>query len=57
LRAGLPGAVHAWFGFTIPSALAMIFFCYGVTAFGNLVDSPWLHGLQIVAVAAVARVV
>jgi len=32
-------------------------FCYGVTAFGNLVDSPWLHGLKTVAVAVVARVV
>jgi hypothetical protein len=57
LRAGLPGAVCAWLGFTIPSALAIILFGYGVTTFGNLVDSPWLHGLKIVAVAVVAQVV
>jgi chromate transporter len=57
LRAGLPGALAAWLGFTAPSALAMILFGYGVTAFRNLVDSPWLHGLKIVAVAVVAQAV
>src|SRR5579884_3889394 len=30
LRAGLPGAFCAWFGFTLPSALALILFGYGV---------------------------
>jgi chromate transporter len=57
LRAGLPGALLAWLGFTAPSALAMIAFGYGVTAFGNLADSAWLHGLKIVAVAVVAQAV
>lgn len=57
LRAGMPGAFAAWLGFTAPSALAMILFGYGVTAFGNLADSPWLHGLKIVAVAVVAQAV
>jgi chromate transporter len=57
LRAGLPGAFCAWLGFTAPSALAMIFFGYGVTAFGNFADSAWLHGLKIVAVAVVAQAV
>src|SRR5438093_7015425 len=32
LRAGLPGALCAWLGFTAPSAVAMILFGYGVTA-------------------------
>ena len=31
LRAGLPGAFAAWLGFTMPSAVAMILFGYGVT--------------------------
>ena len=31
LRAGLPGALAAWLGFTMPSALAMILFGYGVS--------------------------
>ena len=57
LRAGLPGALAAWLGFTAPSALAMIVFGYGVTALGNLADSVWLHGLKIVAVAVVAQAV
>ena len=57
LRAGLPGGLLAWLGFTAPSALAMILFGYGVTALGNLADSPWLHGLKIVAVAVVAQAV
>src|SRR5260370_23623748 len=55
LRAGLPGALCAWLGFTAPSAVAMILFGYGVTAFGNLVDSAWLHGLKIVAVAGFSQ--
>ena len=57
LRAGLPGALCAWLGFTAPSAVAMILFGYGVTAFGDLADSAWLHGLKIVAVAVVAQAV
>src|SRR5215831_17887603 len=57
LRAGLPGAFCAWLGFTAPSAVVMIFFGYGVTAFGNFADSAWLHGLKIVAVAVVAQAV
>jgi chromate transporter len=57
LRAGLLGAFAAWLGFTGPSAAAMILFGYGVTAFGNLADSAWLHGLKIVAVAVVAQAV
>jgi chromate transporter len=57
LRAGLPGALCAWLGFTAPSVLAMVLFGYGVAAFGNLADSAWLHGLKIVAVAVVAQAV
>ena len=57
LRAGIPGALAAWVGFTMPSALALILFGYGVTAFGNLGGAAWLHGLKIVAVAVVAQAV
>ncbi len=56
-RAGLPGALFAWLGFTAPSALAMILFGYGAAAVRNLANSPWLHGLKIVAVAVVAQAV
>jgi chromate transporter len=57
LRAGMPGALAAWVGFTLPSALAMALFGYGVLAFGHLGNAAWLHGLKIVAVAVVAQAV
>src|SRR5262249_11836629 len=57
LRAGLPGALAAWLGFTLPSALAMIAFGYGVAWLGDLSHAAWLHGLKIVAVAVVAQAV
>lgn len=57
LRAGIPGALAAWIGFTLPSALALILFGYGMAAFGNLGNAHWLHGLKTVAVAVVAQAV
>src|SRR5215470_20254989 len=56
-RAGYAGAVAAWLGFTLPSAIAMTLFGYGVTRFRDLSDAAWLHGLKIVAVAVVAQAV
>lgn len=52
-RAGILGGLAAWLGFTMPSAIVMIAFAYGVTAFGA--DAAWLTGLKIVAVAVVAQ--
>ncbi len=57
LRAGPLGAFAAWFGFAMPSALAMILFAYGVKTFGRVGGAAWLHGLRIVAVAVVAQAV
>src|SRR5690349_8674158 len=54
LRAGLPGGLAAWAGFSLPSALALIAFGYGVDAIGDLGQAAWLHGLKIMAVAVVA---
>jgi chromate transporter len=56
MRAGLPGGVMAWLGFTLPSALAMILFAYGVQQF-TAEGAGWLHGLKIAAVAVVALAV
>jgi chromate transporter len=56
LRAGPLGGVAAWLGFTLPSALALVLFAYGIQAAG-VADSGWLHGLKIVAVAVVAQAV
>ena len=44
---GLPGALAAWLGFTLPSALALILFALGVATSG--VTRPGLlHGLKVV---------
>jgi len=56
-RGGLAGALAAWLGFTLPSATALILFGYGVEAWRGLLDSGWLHGLKIAAVAVVAQAV
>jgi chromate transporter len=56
-RAGYLGALAAWLGFTMPSALALVLFAYGVASLGNTLDSGWLHGLKIAAVAVVAQAV
>ena len=56
LRAGLLGGLAAWLGFTLPSAVALVAFAYGLQAFG-VADAGWLHGLKVVAVAVVAQAV
>lgn len=56
-RGGLPGALAAWLGFTMPSALALIAFGYGVIAYQNSINPGILQGLKVVAVAVVAQAV
>lgn len=56
-KAGLPGALAAWVGFTMPSALALIAFGYGVVEFQDAMSGGLLHGLKVVAVAVVAQAV
>jgi chromate transporter len=56
-RAGWLGALAAWIGFTLPSAIALILFAYSVTRWSALAQSPAVHGLKIVAVAVVAQAV
>jgi chromate transporter len=56
-RAGYAGALAAWTGFTLPSAIALVVFAYGITSIGDVGGSGWLHGLKIVAVAVVAQAV
>ncbi|MDQ8193039.1 chromate transporter [Coraliomargarita sp. SDUM461004] len=53
-RGGLAGACAAWLGFTLPSAVMMIGFAYGLFALGTAVE-PLSHGLLIAAVAVVAH--
>jgi chromate transporter len=56
-RAGYLGALAAWVGFTMPSAIALVLFAYGVETLGSALGSGWLHGLKVVAVAVVAQAV
>ncbi len=56
-RGGLPGALIASVCFTLPSAVLMIAFAYGVAMMGDLHKAGWLHGLRLAAVAVVAQAV
>ena len=57
MRAGYPGALAAWTGFTLPSAIALVLFAYGASALGGPVGTGLVHGLKLVAVAIVAQAV
>jgi chromate transporter len=57
MRAGWPGGVAAWVGFTLPSALLMMAFALGHAQMKDGAAARVLHGLQLVAVAVVAQAV
>jgi chromate transporter len=57
MRAGYLGAIAAWVGFTLPSALALVVFAYGAGALNGPVGAGFLHGLKLTAVAIVAQAV
>ncbi|WP_448950630.1 chromate efflux transporter [Labrys neptuniae] len=56
-RGGVFGALAAWTGFTLPSALALTAFALAATAFTGPVGTGLIHGLKLVAVAVVAQAV
>jgi chromate transporter len=56
-RAGYLGALAAWTAFTLPSAVALVLFAYGLSEFGSALGTGWLHGLKVAAVAVVALAV
>jgi chromate transporter len=53
-RGGYLGALAAWTAFTLPSAILLVFFAYGLSAAGGDYGGGWLHGLKVAAVAVVA---
>jgi chromate transporter len=55
LRAGRSGALAAWAGFTLPSALALIALALGLAQAGSALPAGLLQGLKIAAVAVVAQ--
>lgn len=56
-RAGYSGALAAWVGFTLPSAVALILFAIGLSSVDNNLSHGALQGLKVVAVAVVAQAV
>lgn len=56
-RAGWLGALAAWVGFTLPSAVLLIAFALGLEALAGPLASGAIHGLKVVAVAVVAQAV
>ena len=56
-RAGWLGSLAAWAGFTLPSAIALILFAYGIAQYGDVANSGAVHGLKVAAVAIVAQAV
>tara|TARA_A100001037_G_scaffold299312_1_gene324630 strand:- start:28582 stop:29775 length:1194 start_codon:yes stop_codon:yes gene_type:complete len=56
-RGGILGSLSAWLGFTLPSAILMILFGYGVINFSKDISPGALHGFKIVAVAVVAQAI
>lgn len=57
LRAGYPGMLAAWLAFTLPSAILLVAFAYGVGALEGLAGTGWIGGLKAAAVAVVAHAV
>lgn len=56
-RGGFGGALLAWAGFTLPSAVALAL----IAIYGLRLDTPWvqpaMHGLKLVAVVVVAQAI
>jgi chromate transporter len=57
MKAGLPGALAAFVGFTLPSAVLMIALGLGIATMGEAIPPSVLRGLKVVAVAVVAQAV
>lgn len=57
MRAGPIGALAAWIGFTLPSAILMTAFAFAAPAMSGPVARGAVHGLKLVAVAVVAQAV
>ena len=57
LRAGWPGLLAAWMGFTLPSSVLMFAFALGLSLWGGAETAGALAGLKVAAVAVVAQAV
>lgn len=57
LKGGWAGALAAWLGFTLPSAILLVLFAWAHTLFTGPHATAVIHGLQLVAVAVIAMAV
>ncbi|MFZ5750842.1 MAG: chromate efflux transporter [Pseudomonadota bacterium] len=57
MRAGWPGALAAFAGFTLPSAVALVLVAVSAGRIGGPLGDGVLHGLKLVAVAVIAQAV
>ena len=56
-RAGHAGALAAWLGFTLPSALLLMALAWGLLAHAGALPTGLLQGLKVAALAVVAQAV
>ncbi len=54
-KGGYGGMFAAWVAFTLPSALIMFGFAYGVNQYSDLLGGGWILGLKAATVAIVAQ--
>lgn len=57
LRGHYGGALAAWAGFTLPSAILMGLFAFGLTLWPEAGTGGWVNGLKLFVVAVVAQAV
>ncbi len=57
LRGGWLGGFAAWVGFTLPSAVLMIWFAFAEQSLHGRTGTAVVHGLQLCAVAVVAQAI
>lgn len=56
-KAGFTGLFAAWIGFTLPSAILLIFFALGLANYSSILNNGVLNGLKIVALVVVIQAV
>jgi len=57
IKAGYAGGFAAWLGFTLPSAVLMVLFAFGLAEYGDIFPPALISGLKLVAVSVVAHAV
>ncbi|RKF35702.1 hypothetical protein BCY88_08655 [Paraburkholderia fungorum] len=56
-RAGFPGALAAWAGFTLPSAIALIMFAFGMSRWGSAFPVDRIKSVTVAPIELALRAV